>query len=557
MGLDAERGRTDLRRVRWMILFRMVLLLIGIGVIIIYKPGLGFEDFLYAYIFLIVAMAINLSYLLLLPAVRDVTSFSAVQLGIDVAITTALTYVTGGLESLFAYFYFGFVVFASMLVSPWSSLLYAASATALMASVAAGYFTASRMGIELPLVPRVWLGRAEHGRVTYVLASLLVRGSALHMVAILSGALQSSLNRARIFTHEILDSISEGAVAVDAEKRVVFINPKALEMLSLDGSVMSGRPLAEVVAGLRNPVLSDALRGLGPPYRETIIQNADGLPHPVAVTRTAIRARNGRERGAVLMIIDLSLRARAESAERSAARLQALGQMAAGIAHEIRNPLACIRGAVQELQEELPSDGSGTRLAELVLRESDRLNRIISDFLMFAKAKHGKLGRCDVSQILREVAELLEKRGDGPSVSVRVHSADGLVVLGDAEQLKQVFLNLGLNGVEATRGPARALAMDCEKGTLDSVSGVAVPGGGGIVVRCRDWGIGIEPNDMHNIFDPFFTTKPGGTGLGLCISQAIVHAHGGVIAIQSEPKKGTTATVWLPAYEERTSQVLL
>jgi len=243
---------------------------------------------------------------------------------------------------------------------------------------------------------------------------------------------------------------------------------------------------------------------------------------------------------------------------RERARLAALGEMAAGLAHEIRNPLGAIKGAAQFLRPggrdtpapeggPLPVNPQGVgEFLDIIVEETNRLNRVVSQFLDYARPDRGEREPLDVNEVLRRTVQLLEQQAT--NVQVDVHLADDLPqVKASAEQLRQVFLNLGLNALQAMPNGGRLhvstrLRRGARRGEPASF----------LEVRFRDSGPGIPPRVQKNLFVPFFTTKEGGSGLGLAISQRIVHNHGGAIEVRSPEGHGATFTVLLPLSDEAT-----
>jgi two-component system, NtrC family, sensor histidine kinase HydH len=245
-------------------------------------------------------------------------------------------------------------------------------------------------------------------------------------------------------------------------------------------------------------------------------------------------------------------------------RLAALGEMAAGLAHEIRNPLGAIKGAAQLLQPPAsletapPGDGHGVpaearEFLGIIVEEANRLNRVVSQFLDYARPYRGEPQPLDVNEVVRKTAQLVTPppigSGDNneappPPVEVHLQLADELPrARADAEQLRQVFLNLAINGVQAMpAGGKLTISTSLRKGGRR--------GGPWLEVRFRDTGVGIAQADLKNLFIPFFTTKDKGTGLGLPISQRIIENHGGTIEVRSRPGVGSTFTVILPVHDD-------
>jgi signal transduction histidine kinase len=225
-------------------------------------------------------------------------------------------------------------------------------------------------------------------------------------------------------------------------------------------------------------------------------------------------------------------------------RLAALGQMAAGLAHEIRNPLGSIKGAAQYLQPiEGQAPDAGTReFLDIIVEEVDRLNKIVSQFLDYARPYRGDQSILDVNDVVRKTLTLLEKERSGTRIEIMMNLQDGLPqVRADAQQLRQVFLNLAINALDAMpQGGRLIVSSGLRRSTRRGATAAFLE------IRFRDTGQGIPPADLRNLFIPFFTTKEKGTGLGLPISQRIIENHGGTIEVRSQPGTGSTFTVLLP-----------
>lgn len=230
---------------------------------------------------------------------------------------------------------------------------------------------------------------------------------------------------------------------------------------------------------------------------------------------------------------------RIEEQLRKSERLSTLGEMSATLAHEIRNPLGSIKGTAEILMEDFHPGERKYEFLEILLKETDRLNRVVEEFLHFARPVPTTLGTCDLKAELAGVVKLIEHDARNHHVGIELKSADLPDVTGDCERLRQVFLNLLLNAIQSMpQGGSlvitpRLLPPQGEKGAE-------------VELRFSDTGIGIAPDDLPHVFEPFFTTRPGGTGLGLAVTQKIVESHDGGIEVESVPGKGTTFVVKLP-----------
>ena len=288
------------------------------------------------------------------------------------------------------------------------------------------------------------------------------------------------------------------------------------------------------------PIILAAFRyGLGGGLVTSVLVSLLFLPH-VLMTR-AMLLRQASEAvfeiplylvvGVVTGILSDRQR-RANESLRRAERLKTLGEMAAGMAHEVKNPLAAIRSSAQILSERV--SGKEAQFAHIVVSEVDRLNRVVNEFLVYARPAPLKREPVLLSGLLDSCLELLAPVVKQAGVAVeRTYPADEGTVDADPNQLRQVFLNLILNAVQAA-------------GSKGCVAASIRQSGRETRVTMKDNGPGIEPDKLRSVFEPFFTTKPGGTGLGLPIAQRIVAEHGGRLIIESTPGAGTTATVILP-----------
>lgn len=274
-------------------------------------------------------------------------------------------------------------------------------------------------------------------------------------------------------------------------------------------------------------------------YLEILLYNVIGGLTGLLVGRERMQQDRYRETAERLEESFVELRRQAdqileiEEQLRRADRLSALGELSAGMAHEIRNPLGSIRGTAEILRDGIPADDPRSEFAAILIREVDRLNRVVQDYLDFARPPAAELARIDVVATLREVLLLTRSQAQKGRVTVTLDGAPQLLLAAKEEQLKQAFLNLILNAVQAMP----------DGGTL--AIRVAAVGGEG-EVAFHDSGRGISPEHLERIFSPFFTTRRDGTGLGLAITHRIVQGHGGRVEVTSEIGVGTTFRLYFP-----------
>ena len=373
-------------------------------------------------------------------------------------------------------------------------------------------------------------------------------------VAVLSGSLAEGVRSAdarlerashqiedlRAFNEYVIDSLLSGLVTADADRRVLTFNRAA--------SLITGLPAQQAIGADAGDVLQlpDAFRSNLSTLRETRSLRADlqyrtreGRVVEMGVTATTLQFPDGRS-GYLFTFQDITDVRRLEREARLQQRLAAVGEMAAGIAHEIRNPLASMSGSIQVLRHELPLSDEQAQLMDIVLRESERLNDTIRSFLAYARPQRFAVARLDIRRVVQDTATLLR---NGPAVGdahvIQVDVPAGPVWFeADENQLRQVIWNLATNGLRAMpRGGRLLLAARVEP---------ASEGPGDVVISVEDQGCGIPSDQLDGIFQPFRSSFDKGTGLGLAIVHRIVTDYSGVIQVSSTVDVGTTVRVRFP-----------
>jgi len=357
-------------------------------------------------------------------------------------------------------------------------------------------------------------------------------------------AATQSLASLRALHERIVESIRSGVVTTDLQGRIYTFNYAAAEITGYDQADLRGQD-ASIFFGELKEIIADSLANAGAtdasPRFEADCLTAEGLRLRLGFSVSPLFSDVGDTTGIVITFQDLThIRALEETARRQD-RLAAIGRMAASIAHEIRNPLAAMRGSIQMLRADMEEESTQTELMEIILRESDRLNRIISDFLNYARPRSITQSQVDVGELLRRTfvllrnsAEINERhviKEDVPVTSVLVNA--------DSEQLQQVFWNLARNALQSM--PAG--------GTLRGV--VQKQAGDRLRIAFSDTGRGMSPQQVERLFEPFSSTT-GGTGLGLSIVYQIIRDHGGTINVRSRERRGTTITIELPREQDET-----
>ncbi|HXH83109.1 MAG TPA: ATP-binding protein [Candidatus Tectomicrobia bacterium] len=456
---------------------------------------------------------------------------------VDAALITGVVAATGGARSIFTFLY--------VLLATGACLLLARPGGVTIAAVSSVLYIA--LVVQWTIVPMASPLAELPETAAYELLSMFTNAGTLLVVAIVAGGLAERFHSTRrelesrrrdlrdleAFTSLVFRSVSTGLIAVDEDGRVTAFNRAAEGITGMPGSAALGQPWSSLFeVALPEPTDGGADRRA--PWQETVVRRADGTTVPVRITFSPLRDGHGRRLGLIAACEDLSTIRAMEERMRAADRLATLGRMAANIAHEIRNPLASLSGAIEVLAAGTTAEESRQRLADIVLRETERLNHIIASFLEYARPVPVRRVRVNVAEVLDEVLVLLEHRAQPEAVKIVRGFPATLAATVDPQQFRQAVWNLGLNAVQAMP----------DGGELRVSAAVA---GDRLRVRVSDTGGGIAPEDLPHVFEPFFSTKRGGTGLGLALVHRIVQDHGGRVDVESVPGVGSSFTLDLPA----------
>lgn len=475
-------------------------------------------------------------------------TFVGSQILFDLGLVTGLIHVTGGATSQFAALYILVIAAAALVLTVSAGLLVAALACVLyFADVILGHQASLGMGHWLQL--GVFAGVALSSG---YIASRLREASAGHE------ELAAELVKVRLQAEDILRNIRSGIVTVDGSGNLMYANPAASALLGVNLDDQLGQPLDRTVGPI-SPELVGALRNaveLG--IRTTRAEGrafAGGRSFPIGLNTTVTTGGEGAEGNghreevttATAIFQDISDQKRLDTLHRRTQRLEAVTELSASLAHEIKNPLASIRSAVEQIGHSKRSTPDEQTLTALIVRESDRLSRLLSEFLDFARVRVSKIQRVEVAGLVRGAAALAGANPDRPEgVRVRVDAPPSSGAIdGDEDVLHRAVFNLVLNAVQASPAGGEVTVEAAPIRAADAPPGVRLPGGG-VVIRIGDRGPGIPPDVRERMFDPFFTTKPGGSGLGLAVVHRAVESHAGYVFVDSEEGGGTRVTVLLP-----------
>ena len=464
-------------------------------------------------------------------------TFYYLQSVFDLLLVTAVVHVTGASGSQFAALYILVIATSSLLLPVGGGLLVAALGNVL-------YVADAFWSVETPFTAAVWLQLAVFAVVAlgsaWLSAKLQEAGKGTEAV----------LAHVRLQAADILFNIRSGVITVDASGRLLYANPMAEQLLGVDLDPFVGRPVLEAIGRIA-PELVEAIersmRDRVRTARAEAVVSAIGRRFPIGVTTTYTEG-DGRntDRTATAIFQDISDQKRIETLRLRAERLEGVAELSASLAHEIKNPLASIRSACEQLSRSPTTGADEKTLTHLVMRESDRLSRLLTEFLDFARVRVARREEIDVAQLAAGAVRLALAHPDRPEgVQVVCVAREGeFIVEGDDDLLHRAVFNLLLNAIQASppHGEVRVEVTEARPDQLDFGAAFA---DGGVAVTVIDAGSGIDPGIRDRLFDPFITTKSGGSGLGLAVVHRALDAHRGLVFLDSTAA-GTRFTIVLP-----------
>ena len=475
----------------------------------------------------------------------DLQTQARVQVLTDLFFATLMIYVTGGVDTSFNFLYPLVIIVAAILLPRYWAYLSAALSFILFGGVLElSYFD---------LIPSFSVTRPDlNGLQAIILINLGAYLAIAYLASILSAKLRQvdvqlqeqkgALRNLQAVHEDIVNSISGGLMTTDLEGRITFINPAAERLVE--------RTLDELVGLPAEELLTNRVPEVGPSGMryETHTTTPTGARKTIGLTVSPLKVPSHGTVGYVYSFNDLTEVRRLEREIRIRDRMAAVGRLAAGIAHEIRNPLSSIAGSAKMLNESTALDDDERKLMDVIKRESERLNAIVTDFLTYSREKEYQFEQVDVVSLIEDTLTLLQNRAelanpDGGASKieiVREFREPALSALVDANRMKQVFWNICDNAVRAM----------ISGGTLTVSVRTA---GENAEIRFSDTGVGIPPQQLDKIFEPFQSGFLGGTGLGLALVYQIVQAHGGKITVQSTPGTGTAFVIGLKRVELSTN----
>ena len=553
-----------LKNVKGLMLGRIIILTLLLTITILFQ--ISKKQFFFIpltnnlYYFIGIFYLVTIVYALLLKKVKDVYRFAFSQIAVDHLFIAILIYFTGGKESFFPITYI-FSIIASSTIFYKRGALFSASLSSLL------------YGLLLLLQLHHWinpLGEPSIYDPSQVFYSLIIYMATFYIVAFLSGAISEELkkkkkeliqkqvdyNQLETFNQNIVQSLDSGLLTIDLQGNINFLNRTAEKILNRNRGTLKDTSIYDLFPRI-NEVVEQVKMKIPESFSdyqryETLLTNHDGKRIYLGFSISPLTDPEGSLIGHTLIFQDITKFKEMEEQMKRVDKMAAVGALAAGMAHEIRNPLASLSGSIQMLRAELTLDESQQHLMEITLRESERLNALITDFLLFAQPPQSHKILYPVERILEETLDLFihsPSFRDGIRI-LRPSPQEETRVRIDPDQMKQVFWNLFINAAQSMSNGGE-IQVQLGRGNAQGITGLSLSS----QVKDKEWvkisitdsGSGIAPEEKEKIFEPFFTTKENGTGLGLSVVHKIVENHKGLIKVDSVLGRGSTFSIFLPA----------
>ena len=506
------------------------------------------------YLLLASVYFISIIYAFLLKYLPNITLQAYIQLLVDTLMITCLIYSTGGIESIFSFLYILSIFSGSILLYRKGGMIVASSSSIFYGLLLDLHY----YGVIHPLGSRAIY--PETYQSVYLFFTILANMTGFYLVGYLSSFLseqarknrvalrakQLDINRLEGLNESIIGSITSSLIVLDDHEKIILLNPAAEKIFGINANNACGHligdslPLfAEHSAGRR--FLSTGLIEPKSSFPDLSYTKPDGTKTYLRLSISPLRHSFGELQGQILTLQDVTQMKQIEDEMKKVEGLALIGELAAGMAHEIRNPMASISGSIEIIRDGMEQNDVNVRLMNIILRETDRLNNLVADFLLFARPKRAKFREFDLNQLILDSLELFQNSPHwNNKIAIFTGFPNSVMVESDPDQIKQVLWNLFLNACDAMGGGGELHV------TSALVPGPPESGSEKAKIVIRDTGEGFDEKGLQHLFLPFFTTKERGSGLGLAIVKRIVDWLEGKISGANHPEGGAEITIFLP-----------
>ena len=545
--------KESLSRLQLLMFLRVgfVSLLLGVAIVIqVRETKTYFGEILNAHYFLIALIYfLTFIYIVALKYIKNLFKFAYLQLLIDTIFITAIIYTTGGIESIFSFLYLlniisgGIILYryGGMIIASFSSILYGA------------FLDLSYYGLINPISYRFpYIQEYQRSEIFYM---ILVNVAAFYLVAFLSGFLSEQIQKSRaevkakqkdivdleMLKENIIQNISSGLVALDERNKIIVFNRGAEVIFKIDSKNAIHKDISDII-----PHIMPYLKIHSPhKFSQLSYKGKEGQQIDLLLNISPLKEYDGSNKGKILVFQDTTRIREMEQEVKRMEDMAMLGELAAGIAHEIRNPLASISGSIQVLNDSLSKEEThiNRRLIEIVLREVSRLDHLVNDFLQFARPQRIEIEEFELNQLIMDTLYLFQNSQSwSEHLDIDTKIMSPLTIKSDPHQLKQIFWNIFLNASEAMP-KGGLISINAQKETNFKSSSESIES---VRIKIEDNGPGLDPKIAKEIFKPFSTTKKDGSGLGLAIVKRLVEGLGGKVSGENMASEGTAITIRLP-----------
>ncbi len=540
----------QIQKIQTLIIGRLLIIFLLLVATWVWHSGaikLSFDSFPQGlFLVFFISVGLTIIYFFLLRLNKNLAFQVKVQFFLDAVLITWLIWRTGDLSSPYITLYIVLISVASLFLKPLTTLMTAAACASMFVLLAV--LSVSGAIESTGLAPD--MGKAVQIVSFHVVALLLVGILASRLSEGRSSGIElqetaKSLASLRVLHERIVESIRSGLITTDLDGVIYTFNAAASEITGYHPDEMKDRSIFDLFGDIRDSVelslAADSSEQL--PRFEADLTTPTGFAVRIGYNVSHLLSETNQPTGLIITFQDLTEIRSMEESVRRKDRLAAVGRVAAGLAHEIRNPLGAMRGAIQMLESKMPPESLQAGLMDIILKESDRLNNIITNFLGYARPAAGEFVETDIGEAIRSTVVLMSHSPDvKESHTLTTDLGDSpAVICADPTQLKQIFWNLARNALQAMP----------DGGTLN-MAVEPIPNNR-IRIKFEDTGNGMSPEQVEQLFEPFSNSTTGGTGLGLSIVYQIVKDHNGTISVRSREGMGTTITIELPKDNRRRS----
>jgi len=532
----------------WLLPLRLTTFSLLAGVIVIW---LGFPAYLHAPFLAYCVVTLTALLILLLSKRFNLQWLHHIlisfQFAMEIINEAGIVYTTGSLYSPFSALYLLTIVSAATVYRLVGTLMVASLVSLTYAAVT--WLNVYLLAPGINTIPSVRGGPNSADDILFY--STFLHILIFYLVAFIAGYLaqrlqskdkelhstSTALKKARLDTGDILWHLNCGLVTLDTHGDIVFFNRTAESILGLKEFDISGKNCRTVFTGTMHPLADNLMSVLTSKdwlsRSEFEIVNGEGRTIPIGISTSVLYNEDFGVRGVIAIFQDLTEAKQLEEKIRQADRMAAIGELSACIAHEIRNPLASISGSVEVLKNDLAVEGDNDKLMTLIVKETTRLNNILSDFLLYARVGRSRFHKVELTHVVSEVIELIRHHpAYHKGIGIDMISEDPVTYIsGDEDHLKQLLLNLGVNACQALGETDGRIIFEIEREKNAGESGA-------VRLTVSDDGPGIPAEELPKVFLPFFSTRKGGTGLGLSIVARLMEALDGQVEVQSQPGRG-------------------